>query len=168
MFKIDIVHSYSISKSYLKEVIIMQGKICCFFGHRDAPDTLADDLYTAAEEMVLLEGVTTFLVGGHGNFDFLAAQTVRQLRRVYPHIRLVLVAAYASALHSPRVREGGFDEAFVPDTLAKVPFKAAIVCRNRWMAEQTDFVIAYVIRGEGGAYTAVEYARKKGKKVCLI
>lgn len=60
MFKIDIVHSYSISKSYLKEVIIMQGKICCFFGHRDAPDTLADDLYTAAEEMVLLEGVTTF------------------------------------------------------------------------------------------------------------
>ena len=53
----------------------MHGKICCFFGHRDAPDTLADDLYTAAEEMVLLEGVTTFLVGGHGNFDFLAAQT---------------------------------------------------------------------------------------------
>lgn len=40
--------------------------------------------------------------------------------------------------------------------------------RNRWMAQQTDFVIAYVIRGEGGAYTAVEYARKKGKKVCLI
>ena len=33
---------------------------------------------------------------------------------------------------------------------------------------KTDFVIAYVIRGEGGAYTAVEYARKKGKKVCLI
>ena len=130
----------------------MQGKVCCFFGHRDAPDTLVDDLYT------------TFLVGGHGNFDFLAAQTVRQLRMVYPHIRLVLVAAYASALCSPRVREGGFDEAFVPDTLAKVPFKAAIVCRNRWMAEQTDFVIAYVIRAEGGAYTAVEHARKKGKK----
>nr|WP_303024961.1 aminoglycoside 6-adenylyltransferase [Anaerotignum lactatifermentans] len=40
--------------------------------------------------------------------------------------------------------------------------------RNRWMVQQTDFVIAYVIRGEGGAYTAVEYARKKGKKVCLI
>lgn len=142
----------------------MQGKICCFFGHRDAPDTLAHDLYTAAEEMVLLEGVTTFLVGGHGNFDFLAAQTVRQLRMVYPHIRLVLVAAYASALRSPRVREGRFDEAFVPDTLAKVPFKAAIVCRNRWMAEQADFVIAYVIRAEGGHILPWSMPEKKGKK----
>ena len=146
----------------------MHGKICCFFGHRDAPDALADDLYTAAQEMVLLEGVTTFLVGGHGNFDFLAAQTVRRLRMVYPHIRLVLVAAYASALRSPRVKEGGFDDAFVPDTLAKVPYKAAIVCRTRWMAQQPDFVNAFVIRSECGSYTAVEYARKKGKKVCLI
>lgn len=68
MFKIDIVRSYGISKSYLKEVMIMHGKICCFFGHRDAPDALADDLYTAAEEMVLLEGVTTFLVGGTWQF----------------------------------------------------------------------------------------------------
>ena len=66
------------------------------------------------------------------------------------------------------LRSGEFDDAFVSDTLAKVPYKAAIVCRNRWMAQQTDFVIAYVIRAEGGAYTAVEYARKKGKKVCLI
>lgn len=168
MFKTDIIRSYDISKLYLKEVLRMNGKICCFFGHRNAPDALANDLYTAAEEMVLLEGVTTFLVGGHGNFDFLAAQTVRRLRMTYPHIRLVLVAAYASALGSPWVREGEFDEAFVPDVLAKVPAKAAIVCRNRWMAEQADVVIAYVVRGEGGAYTAVAYARKKRKKICLL
>lgn len=142
----------------------MQGKICCFFGHRDAPDTLADDLYTAAEEMVLLEGVTTFLVGGHGNFDFLAAQTIRKLRMVYPHIRLVLVAAYAFALRSPRVREGGFDEAFVPDTLAKVPFKAAIVCRNRWMAEQTDFVLLMLSEQKAGPIPPWSMPEKRGRK----
>lgn len=151
-----------------KEVVIMQGKICCFFGHRDAPDTLADEIYTAAEELVLLEGVTTFLVGGHGNFDFLAAQMVGRLRQVYPHIRLVLVAAYPSALRSQRVREGAFDDAFVPETLTRVPFKAAIVLRNRWMAEQADVVIAFVHRTTGGAYTAVSYARKKGKSVLFL
>lgn len=151
-----------------KEVVIMQGKTCCFFGHRDAPDTLADEIYTAAEELVLLEGVTTFLVGGHGNFDFLAAQMVGRLRQVYPHIRLVLVAAYPSAFRSQRVREGNFDDAFVPDALAKVPAKAAIVCRNRWMAQQADFVIAFVHRTTGGAYTAVSCARKKGKSVLFL
>lgn len=138
----------------------MQGKICCFFGHRDAPDTLADDLYTAAEEMVLLEGVTTFLVGGHGNFDFLAAQTVRQLRMVYPHIRLVLVAAYASALRSPKVREGGFDEAFVPDTLAKVPLSAATA---GWRSRR---ILSLRMSSEGKAAPIPPWNMpgKKGKK----
>lgn len=84
---------------------------------------------------MLLEGIITFPTGGHGNFDFLATQAVERLRQIDPRIRFVLGAAYPAALRSQRRKEGAFDNAFVPDTLAKAPAKAALVCRNRWMAQ---------------------------------
>lgn len=37
--------------------------------------------------------------------------------------------------------------------------------KNQWMIEQSDLVIVYIERKEGGAYTAMKYAEKLNKKV---
>ena len=43
--------------------------------------------------------------------------------------------------------------------------KLAITKRNEWMAEQADLVICYIERESGGAYKAVQYAKKLGKDI---
>lgn len=141
-------------------------KICCFFGHRDAPEILFPAISAAVRDLVETEGVSVFLVGGHGNFDRLAAEAVASLRQEYPHIRLLLAAAYGSAVS--KAGEGLDDRAFVPGELRGVPVKAAIPRRNRWMAAKSQYVIAFVERETGGAYGAVAYARRKGKKILLL
>ena len=54
-----------------------------------------------------------------------------------------------------------FDEVIYP-SLEKYPRKYAIIYRNRFMADNSDYAIAYVIHGWGGAAQTLEYAMKKG------
>ena len=52
----------------------MSERIKCFFiGHRDTPDSIYPDLLRAVEEHITKYGVTEFIVGHYGSFDFLAA-----------------------------------------------------------------------------------------------
>lgn len=43
--------------------------------------------------------------------------------------------------------------------------KLAITKRNEWMVEQADLVICYIERESGGAYKAVQYAKKLDKEI---
>jgi hypothetical protein len=44
-------------------------------------------------------------------------------------------------------------------------FKSAIEQRNHYMAERADLVICCIEHESGGAYSAVKYAEKNGKKI---
>ena len=52
--------------------------------------------------------------------------------------------------------------------LSGVNPKSAITKRNRWMVENSDFIVTYVCRDFGGAYSAKKYALKIGKKIFEI
>lgn len=49
--------------------------------------------------------------------------------------------------------------------IENTPKKVAILVRNEWIVRQSDVIIAYVGRTFGGAYKAVAYAKKRGKKL---
>ena len=49
--------------------------------------------------------------------------------------------------------------------LESVPKKLAIVRRNRWMVDQADVVVRYVLHSWGGAATTLEYAKQKKKRI---
>lgn len=57
-----------------------------------------------------------------------------------------------------------YDETIYPP-LENAPPRYAIVHRNRWMAENADAVLAYVLHNWGGAYAAAKWAKQKGKNV---
>ena len=38
----------------------MENKICCFFGHRDAPEELLPSLVSLLEELTEQQGITVF------------------------------------------------------------------------------------------------------------
>ena len=43
--------------------------------------------------------------------------------------------------------------------------KAAITDRNKWMVENSDLILVFVKKSHGGAYEAMRYADKLGKRV---
>ena len=53
---------------------------------------------------------------------------------------------------------------FIPP-LEKVPPKYAISERNKWMVSEADLIIAYVKYARGGAYSGLQYARRRGKRI---
>lgn len=59
----------------------------------------------------------------------------------------------------------GFD---YPDVVEYAPHKFAISARNRYMALNADFIIAYVCCDYGGAYETVRAARNHDKPVIEI
>ena len=53
----------------------------------------------------------------------------------------------------------------LPDGIEFVYPKFAIVYRNKWMVEKSDFVVTYINRPQGGAVKFYKHAIKLGKEV---
>lgn len=142
----------------------MKTKICCFAGHANIFEKEKVKLKLKKEIVNLIEkeNTTTFYSGGKGDFDWLCAHVVNELRENYPFIKSYLILAYM-----PKEKDGHKDEALglfdgtiYPD-LEKIPRRLAILKRNEWMINNSDFLIAYVEHNWGGAAKTLEYAKKK-------
>ena len=116
-------------------------------------------LYDVTQKLIE-QGATTFYLGGYGAFDSLAASVLREQKKQYPQIELVLVLAY---LNTGR-NTSGYDSTVYPP-LETVPRRFAISHRNRWMVESADVVVAYVLPDWGGAATTLRCAKQKKKQI---
>lgn len=134
-------------------------KTVMFCGHSKVndPEKVREWLYEQVEEKIK-EGATEFFLGGYGEFDNLAACVVNKLKKQYPNVSSVLVLAYPSVKKDCTLYDGS-----VYPPLENVPRKYAIVKRNKWMVDNSDVVIAYVLYDWGGAAKTLEYATKNQK-----
>ena len=114
----------------------------------------------AVSESLIEQGAVTFYLGGYGAFDGLAASVLREQKKRYPQIELVLVLAYLN----DRRDTSGYDRTVYPP-LETVPRRFAISHRNRWMVEVSDVVVAYVLHDWGGAATTLRCAKQKAKQI---
>lgn len=108
------------------------------------------------------QGGKTFYLGGYGEFDSLAASVLREMKKLYPQIELILVLPYLNASKDAL----GYDGTVYPP-LESVPPRYAISKRNQWMVEVSDVVVAYVLHSWGGAATTLRYAKRKNKRIIL-
>ena len=131
---------------------------CTFFGHRDCPSSIRGVLSAEIERLIDEKGADTFDVGTHGNFDRMAYAALVELRKRYQHIKIYRVLAYM-----PKPGDNGTADTIVPEGVENAHPRYAIVYRNNWMIDHSDYVIAYITHTFGGAYQAVERAKKKGK-----
>lgn len=143
--------------------------MCCCFGHRDIWGSVPS-LTDVLEKLIVEENVTIFMTGGMGDFDGKFASAVRTLKRKYSDIKLLLVKSYFSGELNTNKEyyEYMYDEVVIPDVVAGVHPKSAITKRNRWMVEKSDIILYYIQRDFGGAYTAIKYATKLGKKTISV
>lgn len=135
--------------------------IVTFCGHAEIAQT--DDVRNwliRTVESLILDGADIFYLGGYEAFDGLAAAVLRELKKTYRHIQIVLVLAYLNR----NVNAAGYDSTLYPE-LEEVPPRFAISKRNEKMVEMADVVIAYVTHNWGGAAKTLEYAKRKRKTI---
>lgn len=137
-------------------------KTCFFIGHRDAPESLGPELAELVERHIVEYGVREFVVGRYGRFDQMAARAVQEAKQRYPDVRLVYLRPYHPA-ERPVETPKGFDGSFYPFVTESVPKPLAIVRANRYMVDNSDFLIAYACR-PGNARELVEYARRRERR----
>ena len=141
-------------------------KACCGFGHRTVLTNIEDKLYEAVLKAAE-EGCLTFYTGAMGDFDALFASSVRKVKKQHPAIKLICVKPYfTNDLNTDSEYYAAmYDDVIIPPAIIGVHYKAAIKERNRWIVDNSDVVISYVVRDYGGAATAVKYAKRCNKPV---
>ena len=148
----------------------MQIYTVSFFGHRRIADwqTAETRLLRQISDLIKTKEYVEFLVGRNGDFDRMAASAVRsaKLELDYGNSELVYVAEKQPK--NIAELESYYDRVEVCSEAANAHFKAAIQIRNKAMVERSDMVICCIEHNSGGAYTAVKYAIKLGKKVVNV
>ena len=135
---------------------------CTFFGHRDTPKEKEPILKSTLIDIIENKNVNTFYVGNNGNFDSMVCSVLSELSDKYP-IKYYIVLSYV-----PKRKTENSERTILPEGIETVPPRFAISYRNKWMIEQSDYVITCVTRSWGGAAQFRELAKKKRKTVINI
>lgn len=139
----------------------MDGKTCFFIGNRHTPSDIKAQLAGAVERHISEYGVNTFTVGHYGGFDYMVQGVLSEAKTRHTDIELYLLAPYA--LTQKRDIPESFDGSFYPEGLEKVPFRYAIVQANKYMVQNSDYLISYC-HHIGNTRNIVEYAQRREKK----
>ena len=138
-------------------------------GHREIFGNITEKAVTAVKKAAE-QGCELYYTGAMGEFDEIFSSAVRFLKKTYPEIKLVCVKPYLTK----EINESGdylyslYDDIIIPTELADIHYKTVITKRNQWIIDKCDVVIGYTIRDYGGAYKAIDYAKKKGKEIIII
>ena len=113
--------------------------VCTFFGHRDAPLTIADRLEN--EILALAEkGVETFLVGNNGNFDFMVQNILNRISKSRNNMRYMIVLSRISEC----AISGNQSFTTFPEGFEKFHPKFAISKRNEYLIKNSNIAIVYL------------------------
>jgi len=149
----------------------MKGDIMktAFIGHRKIFAKDIDERLSAAISTEIENGCTKFTMGIHGEFDSLALNTCRQLRRIYKEMEVEVVITSLNAIKkNSRFNSAPYDDVkTVMYDIEDAHFKQQITLSNRQMIDECDTLICYVNPSEirSGAKTALRYAKKRGLKI---
>ena len=141
--------------------------ICAFFGHRDAPmsNRLEERLEAVVRELITQNGVDHFWSCEQGTFDRLSRLVVKKFIKEFNLVFIHIVTAYFPSEAVQRWMDEQDYDLIYPEELVRVPKRAAIVRRNEYMVQNADFIVCYIDHDYGGAYEAVQKAKKYGKKI---
>ena len=136
---------------------------CTFFGHRNIVGKIDDKVYNIIEVLINDYGVNTFYVGNNGTFDKIVRRVLQRIKRTYCDVRYYVVIAYL-----PQNNDEDYSDSIYPDGIERIPPRFAILWRNEWMLNRSDYVIGYINHFFGGAYKFFEKAKRKKKTVWNI
>ena len=141
-------------------------KTCTFFGHSLITKDISSELKKTLINLIVKENVKKFYVGNHGDFDHIVHSVLIELSKIYDINYYVVLAYIPEKKYDPE--DNSPSDTILPDGIEKIIPKFAISYRNKWMIEQSDFVVTYVTHDYGGAAQFRDKAIKIGKTVINI
>ena len=141
--------------------------IITFCGHSNClfSDDVKQQLKNILVGDIIKNPTCKFYLGGYGDFDVLCLRTLKDFKADFPEIELIFITPYLDKNYSKlELAKYYYDDVIFPP-IESVPRKFAILKRNEWMVKQADLVIAYVKYSWGGAAKALEYAKRKKKRI---
>ena len=137
------------------------------FGHRyfEGHRVLDKKLYPLIGDLIRTKSFLEIYIGRNGEFDIYAASIVKRVQNALGKDNNELICVLPYTEKDIEYYEKYYDSVIIPDCVWKSHPKGSITKRNRWMVEQADLFICYVEREEGGAYTALKYAKKLQKQI---
>ena len=140
---------------------------CSFFGHSHLYGQSNEIAQKLRQIIIYLieKGVDTFYVGNHGEFDILSSRIACDLKTLYPNIQVIVVLCYPNELQYLKC---SFHDFLMPPEVKAAPKRACIVKRNKWVVDNSDYVVSYIKYKIGGAYSVIQYARKHKKQLIEV
>ena len=145
----------------------MRKQTVCFTGHRKIPPERLNIVARRLRETIIKlieDGYLYFGAGGALGFDTLAAQTVLELKTIYPQIKLILVLPCLSQTKGWSARDIEIYED-IKQKADKVVYtsqeytKGCMHKRNRHLVDNSNTCICYLTEKSGGTVYTVDYAR---------
>ena len=153
------------------QVLAMDIFTVSFFGHREIESASATEkrLEQLLYKLITQKPYVEFLIGRDGEFDLMAASTIKRAVNSYGYgnTSLILVLPYMKAEYRDNEQRylSYYDEVEICSESADAHYKSAIQVRNRSMVDRSDLVVCCVQHKSGGAYKTVQYAKRQGKQV---
>ena len=135
---------------------------CTFFGHSDCDNSIKRSLIDKIHYLIEVENVNVFYVGNNGFYDHLVISVLEEIEK-NKDIKFFVVLSQMPSGNNYFV-ENCYNT-ILPEGIENVFPKFAVIYRNKWMIDRSDFVVTYVNRPYGGAAKFYELAIKKGKTV---
>jgi len=165
-------------------------KTCAFLGNdydkvcgrkcgHNTPHNLKEHVKEEIIKLIEQEDVNTFFVGELGGYETDCYDTVLEVKKQYSDINVVFVISKIQELNrfekiyidpDERVKQPyminarDFDEFIYPTTCEFGYRRLSIVYRNRYIIENTNYIISYN-KYHGRAYEFCKQAKNKGVKV---
>ncbi len=146
---------------------------CCFTGHRKIPQSKFRKIKKRLKKAVttaIKSGYRYFVTGGALGFDTFAAQTVLELKKKHPDIRLILVLPCLSQTANWH-KNDIYEYERIKSNADKVVYTSkeytqnCMFKRNRQLVNYSNLCICYLTKQSGGTAYTVEYAHSKGLKI---
>ena len=138
--------------------------IIAFFGHSNYRERQGDKERVLNRIKCLANGEEVhFYLGGYGKFDIFALSCAKEYKKEYSATKIYLITPYPDKLPCKlEYQKEEYDE-IIYSPLEKTPLKYAIIKRNEWIVEKSDFIFAFLELHYGGAYRAIKCAVAKKK-----
>ena len=142
-----------------------------FFGHREVEraSEIESKLDQLLRDLITQKLYVELLVGRDGEFDLLAASSIRRAVKQYGYgnTSIILVLPYMKAEYRDNKQYylSYYDEVEICSESSDAHYKSAIQVRNRCMVDRSDLVVCCIQHKSGGAYRTMQYAKKQGKQV---
>jgi len=154
----------------------MKSKTCCFTGHRNLSESdildIQQQLYIIIESLIK-KGVIYYGCGGAIGFDTMAAETVLELKKIYPQVKLIMVLPChdQDKYWSTKDKE---KYVYINNQADKIVYTSkeytsdCMLKRNRHLVDNSSYCICYLRNNTGGTAYTVSYAKSKKLNIIQI